>query len=154
MQTLQIELKILDKRIGTVYDVPAPATSGSAGFDLRAMSRNDIIIEPGCTELIPSGIAINIDNPGYCLLIIPRSGMGHKLGIILGNSIGLIDSDYQGEIMLSLLNRSKLPVNISPGDRVAQGFIVPVIRAGFKLVNEFRQASDRGDGGFGHTGNN
>jgi len=149
---LPIELKILDNRIGSEYPLPEPATSGSAAIDLRAMIDKELILYPGFTELVPSGISVNIQNPNFCMVIIPRSGMGHNLGLVLGNGTGLIDSDYQGEIKISLFNRGIDPVRIKPGDRVAQAFILPVFQPKFKIVTEFSNNSARGHGGFGHTG--
>lgn len=148
-----IELKILDPRIASgEFPIPARATIGSAGFDLRAMVNTTLILSPGSTELIPSGIAISIRNPAMCMLIIPRSGLGHKNGGVLGNGTGLIDSDFQGEIFISLYNRGYNPIKIMPGDRIAQGFFVPVILPEFVVVSDFSTNTERGVGGFGHTG--
>ena len=146
-----IQLKILDKRIGTEFPLPQYATSGSAGLDLRACLDEPLTIVPGQAELIPSGIAIHIADQHMAAVVIPRSGLGHKHGIILGNSVGLIDSDYQGPIMMSCWNRGPKPFTITPGDRIAQLIIVPILRAEFAIVDEF-DASERGSGGFGHTG--
>jgi dUTP pyrophosphatase len=148
---IDIQLKILDKRIGSEYPLPQYATHGSAGLDLRACIDKDMILNPGTVELIPSGIAIHIEDPGYAAMILPRSGLGHKHGIVLGNLVGLIDSDYQGQIMLSCWNRGSEAFTISPGERIAQLIIVPVMQANFEIVPEFA-ASKRGAGGFGHTG--
>jgi dUTP pyrophosphatase len=148
---LKIQLKILDKRFGEVYPLPHYATDGSAGLDLRACLEQDLILKPGETELIPSGIAIHIADPGYAAMILPRSGLGHKHGIVLGNLVGLIDSDYQGQILVSCWNRGSEAFTIAPGERIAQLIIVPVLHADFEVVADF-DASKRGEGGFGHTG--
>jgi dUTP pyrophosphatase len=148
---IDIKLKILDKRFGTDYPLPQYATSGSAGLDLRACLDNDLIMSPGQVELIPSGIAIHIEDSKFAAMILPRSGMGHKHGIVLGNLVGLIDSDYQGEIMISCWNRGAKTVTIAPGERIAQLIIVPVLQANFEIVSDF-VTSKRGQGGFGHTG--
>ncbi|BDM66071.1 deoxyuridine 5'-triphosphate nucleotidohydrolase [Shewanella sp. NFH-SH190041] len=146
-----IELKILDSRIGAQFPLPAYATPGSAGMDLRAMLDTTLTIEPGETKLIPTGIAIHVADPSLAAVILPRSGLGHKHGIVLGNLVGLIDSDYQGPLMVSCWNRSNEPFSIEIGDRLAQLMFVPVVQAEFKLVDEF-DTSDRGEGGFGHSG--
>jgi len=146
-----IELKILDSRIGSEFPLPAYATPGSAGMDLRAMLDTRLTIEPGETVLIPTGIAIHVADPGLAAVILPRSGMGHKHGIVLGNLVGLIDSDYQGPLMVSCWNRGSEPYTMEIGDRLAQLVFVPVIQAQFKLVDEF-DTSSRGEGGFGHSG--
>ncbi len=146
-----IELKILDSRIGSEFPLPAYATPGSAGMDLRAMIDTTLTIAPGQTVLIPTGIAIHVADPGLAAVILPRSGLGHKHGIVLGNLVGLIDSDYQGALMVSCWNRSDSPFTLEIGDRLAQLVFVPVIQAQFKLVDEF-DSSDRGEGGFGHSG--
>lgn len=146
-----IELKILDSRIGSEFPLPAYATLGSAGMDLRAMIDTTLTIAPGQTVLIPTGIAIHVADPGLAAVILPRSGLGHKHGIVLGNLVGLIDSDYQGALMVSCWNRSDRPFALEIGDRLAQLVFVPVIQAQFKLVDEF-DSSDRGEGGFGHSG--
>jgi dUTP pyrophosphatase len=148
---LKIQIKILDQSIGTVYPLPQYATEGSAGLDLRACIYQDLILKPGSVELIPSGIAIYIADPGYASMILPRSGLGHKHGIVLGNLVGLIDSDYQGQILVSCWNRGDKIFTIAPGERIAQLIIVPVLRANFEVVTDFT-ASERGGGGFGHTG--
>ena len=150
---LKIQLKILDQRIGTVYPLPQYATDGSAGLDLRACLSQDLTLKPGDTELIPSGMDIHIAAPGYAAMILPRSGLGHKHGIVLGNLVGLIDSDYQGQIMVSCWNRGTEAFTIVPGERVAQLVIVPVLHANFEVVTDFT-TSKRGEGGFGHTGRN
>ena len=146
-----IELKILDSRIGAEFPLPAYATTGSAGMDLRAMIDTDMVIAAGDTQLIPTGISIHIDDPSLAAVILPRSGLGHKKGIVLGNLVGLIDSDYQGQLMVSCWNRSDKPFHLSVGERLAQLVFVPVVQADFKLVDEF-DTSDRGEGGFGHSG--
>ena len=146
-----IELKIIDSRIGSEFPLPAYATPGSAGMDLRAMIDTTMIIEAGATVLIPTGIAIHVCDPSLAAVILPRSGMGHKHGIVLGNLVGLIDSDYQGQLMVSCWNRSDKPFTLEIGDRLAQLMFVPVVQAKFTLVDEFN-SSDRGEGGFGHSG--
>ena len=149
--TTQIELKILDARIGTDFPLPAYATPGSAGLDLRAMLKEDTVLEPGQTLLIPTGLSIYVGDPGLAALILPRSGLGHKHGIVLGNLVGLIDSDYQGELMVSCWNRGQSAFTIAVGERIAQLMLVPVVQARFELVDSF-DSSDRGAGGFGHSG--
>lgn len=146
-----IELKILDRRIGTEYPLPEYATPGSAGLDLRALLDAPLTLLPGQTELIPTGLAIHIGDANLCATILPRSGMGHKNGIVLGNLVGLIDSDYQGQLMISTWNRGQNAFTIQPGDRIAQLVFMPVVQAQFELVEEFN-ASERGEGGFGHSG--
>lgn len=146
-----IELKILDPRIGTEYPLPEYATPGSAGLDLRAILDAPLTLAPGQTVLIPTGIAIHIGDANLCATILPRSGMGHKHGIVLGNLVGLIDSDYQGQLMVSTWNRSQADFTIQPGDRIAQLVFMPVVQAQFTVVEEFN-ASERGEGGFGHSG--
>lgn len=146
-----IELKILDSRIGTQFPLPAYATPGSAGMDLRAITDTALTIQPGETVLIPTGIAVHVADPSLAAIILPRSGLGHKHGIVLGNLVGLIDSDYQGPLMVSCWNRGNEPFTIEIGDRLAQLVFVPVVQAEFKLVDEF-DSSDRGAGGFGHSG--
>lgn len=147
----KIQLKILDSRIGTEFPLPQYATVGSAGLDLRACVDAKTPIAPGETILIPMGISIYIADPNLAAIILPRSGLGHKNGIVLGNLVGLIDSDYQGSLMVSCWNRSKQLFEISPGDRIAQLIFVPVIQAKFDVVKEF-SVTDRGAGGFGSTG--
>jgi dUTP pyrophosphatase len=144
-----IDVKILDERMRTL--LPAHATPGSAGLDLRACIDAPLTIAPGETVLVPTGLAIHIADPGYCAMILPRSGMGHKNGIVLGNLVGLIDSDYQGQLMISTWNRSASAFTLQPLDRLAQLVIVPVMQVAFNVVEEFH-ASDRGTGGFGSTG--
>jgi dUTP pyrophosphatase len=146
-----IELKILDSRIGSEFPLPAYATPGSAGMDLRAMIDTTMVIAAGETVLIPTGIAVHVADPSLAAVILPRSGLGHKHGIVLGNLVGLIDSDYQGPLMVSCWNRSNNPFTLEIGDRLAQLVFVPVVQAHFTLVDEFN-SSDRGEGGFGHSG--
>jgi dUTP pyrophosphatase len=148
---IAVELKILDPRIGAEIPLPAPATAGSAGMDLRAALDAPLTLMPGESALIPTGIAIHVGDPDYCAVILPRSGLGHKHGIVLGNLIGLIDADYQGPLMISCWNRAQAPYTIAPGERIAQLVFLPVARAQFRVVEEFA-ASQRGAGGFGHTG--
>lgn len=145
----KIQVKILDPKMQE--QLPHYATSGSAGLDLRACLDSAILIKPGQTELIPTGIAIHIANPTLCGMILPRSGLGHKHGIVLGNLVGLIDSDYQGQLMISIWNRGQTEFTLNHMERIAQLVIVPVIQAGFEVVDEF-DASNRGEGGFGSTG--
>ncbi|WP_119968210.1 dUTP diphosphatase [Shewanella japonica] len=146
-----VELKLLDSRIGSEFPLPNYATLGSAGMDLRAMIDTTMVIEPGKTVLIPTGIAVHVADPSLAAVILPRSGLGHKHGIVLGNLVGLIDSDYQGPLMVSCWNRSDEPFTLEIGDRLAQLVFVPVVQAQFTLVDEF-DTSDRGEGGFGHSG--
>ncbi len=146
-----LQAKILDPRIGAQFPLPQYATPGSAGLDLRAMLQQDLLLEPGQTVLIPTGLSIYIADPGLAALILPRSGLGHKHGIVLGNLVGLIDSDYQGELMVSCWNRGSSAFNIAIGERLAQLVLVPVVQAHFELVSEFDE-SQRGSGGFGHSG--
>ncbi len=146
-----IQLKILDPRIGAEYPLPDYATAGSAGMDLRACLDGSLELAPGQTELLPTGIAIHILDPGLAAVLLPRSGLGHKHGIVLGNLVGLIDSDYQGQVYVSCWNRGDRTFTIEPGERVAQMVFLPVVRAGFEVVEEFVD-STRGAGGFGHTG--
>ncbi|WP_194950332.1 dUTP diphosphatase [Vibrio hibernica] len=147
----KIDLKILDRRIGKQFPLPAYATEGSAGLDLRACLDDALTVEPGQTHLVPTGLAIHIGDPSLAATILPRSGLGHKHGIVLGNLVGLIDSDYQGQLMVSVWNRGQDTFTIEPGDRIAQLMFVPVIQAEFNLVEDFNE-SDRGEGGFGHSG--
>ena len=147
----QIELKILDPRIGQQFPLPEYATPGSAGLDLRACIDEPIELAAGATTLVPTGLAIHIADPGLCATILPRSGLGHKHGIVLGNLVGLIDSDYQGELMVSCWNRGQTAFNIAVGERIAQLVLVPVVQAHFELVETFDE-SQRGAGGFGHSG--
>ena len=147
----KLQVKILDSRIGNDFPLPAYATPGSAGMDLRACLDQDLILEPGQTKLIPTGLSIHIADPNLCAMLLPRSGLGHKHGIVLGNLVGLIDSDYQGQLMVSCWNRGQQSFKITPGERIAQMVLVPVIQAAFEIVEEFSD-SDRGEGGFGHSG--
>lgn len=147
----KIQLKLLDPRLGDSIDLPDYATDGSAGLDLRACLEQDMTLQPGETVLIPTGLAIHIDDPGLAAVLLPRSGLGHKHGIVLGNLVGLIDSDYQGQIFVSCWNRSQTAFEIKVGERIAQMVFVPVVQVGFEQVAEF-SASERGTGGFGHTG--
>jgi dUTP pyrophosphatase len=149
MSTTTIDLKLLDARISDL--LPAYATPGSAGLDLRACIDEPLVIEPGQTHLLPTGLALHIGDPSLAALILPRSGLGHKHGIVLGNLVGLIDADYQGPLMVSCWNRGVTAFTVAPLDRIAQLVIVPVVRAGFRVVDEFG-ASSRGEGGFGSTG--
>ncbi|PWG63109.1 dUTP diphosphatase [Sediminicurvatus halobius] len=146
-----IRLRILDPRLGEAFPLPDYATAGSAGLDLRACVDAPVTLQPGDTELIPSGIAVHIGDPGYAAVVLPRSGLGHKHGIVLGNLVGLIDSDYQGEILVSCWNRGRAAFTIEPGERVAQLVFVPVARPRFEVVDAFED-SERGSGGFGHSG--
>lgn len=147
----KIQLKILNPKVGKEFPLPQYATDGSAGMDLRACLEQPLVLHPGKSELLPTGIAIHIANPHYAAKILPRSGLGHKHGIVLGNLVGLIDSDYQGELMISCWNRSEKSFTIQPGERIAQLVIVPVLQVEFDVVTEFKQ-SERGNGGFGSTG--
>jgi dUTP pyrophosphatase len=146
-----IQLKILDQKIGQTIPLPEHATDGSAGVDLRACLDEALVIKPGETHLIGTGISIHIGNPGYAAMLLPRSGLGHKHGIVLGNLVGLIDSDYQGELKVSCWNRGDTEFTVKPGERICQMVIVPVVQVEYEIVQEF-DASDRGEGGFGHTG--
>ncbi len=148
-----IQLKILNAKIGTDFPLPAYATEGSAGMDLRACLDDGISLAPGETTLIPTGLAIYIQDPGLAAVILPRSGLGHKHGIVLGNLVGLIDSDYQGELMVSCWNRGNTSFDISTGERIAQLVIVPVVHAEFEVVEAFKE-TERGTGGFGSSGRN
>jgi len=146
-----IELKILDPRLGDSIPLPHYATDGSAGLDMRACIDEPVTVEPGVTELIPTGLAIHIGDPGLAAVLLPRSGLGHKHGLVLGNLTGLIDSDYQGQVFISCWNRGAKAYEVSPGERIAQMVFVPVEQVRFQVVEEFAD-SDRGDGGFGHSG--
>jgi len=146
-----VQIKILDPRLGAEFPLPDYATAGAAGMDLRACLDRKLSITPGETRLIPTGFAMHMENSGMAAVILPRSGLGHKHGIVLGNLVGLIDSDYQGQVFVSCWNRSDSPFTVEPGDRIAQLVFLPVIQAGWELVDEF-DSSDRGGGGFGHTG--
>jgi dUTP pyrophosphatase len=149
--SLQVEFRCLDERLGRDFPLPDYATAHSAGLDLRAMIDQPIELAPGDAQLVPTGMAIHIGDPGVCAVILPRSGLGHKQGLVMGNLVGLIDADYQGPLMVSLWNRGRLPVTITPGDRVAQLVFLPVVRAVFQQVDQFERSA-RGEGGFGHTG--
>lgn len=148
---LDVELKILDPRLGDSIPLPEPATTGSAGMDLRAALDAPLTLAPGDSALVPSGIAIHIGDPGWCALIVPRSGLGHRQGLVMGNLVGVIDADYQGALMISCWNRGREPVTIGVGDRIAQLLLVPVAQARLRLVEDFAP-SMRGAGGFGSTG--
>jgi dUTP pyrophosphatase len=147
----KIDVKILDVRIGDQFPLPTYATEGSAGLDLRACLDQTVNLAPGETTLLPTGIAIHIADPSLAAVILPRSGLGHKHGIVLGNLVGLIDSDYQGQLMVSVWNRGQTAFAIEPGERIAQMVFVPVVQAEFNIVEEFTD-SERGAGGFGHSG--
>jgi dUTP pyrophosphatase len=147
----RIKLRILDPRIGREFPLPQHSTPGSAGLDLRACLDAPLVLAPGAAELIPTGVAIYIEDPGFAAMLLPRSGLGHKNGIVLGNLVGLIDSDYQGPLMVSTWNRSTVAFTIQPGDRIAQMVIVPVVQASFEVVEAF-STTVRGSGGFGSSG--
>jgi dUTP pyrophosphatase len=146
-----IDLKILDPRLGRDFPLPDYATAHSAGMDLRALCDAAVTLEPGEAQLLPTGMAIHIGDPQLCAVILPRSGLGHKQGLVLGNLVGLIDADYQGPLMVSLWNRGRAAQVVQPGDRIAQLVFMPVVRAGFRVVEQFAESA-RGAGGFGHTG--
>ena len=146
-----LQLKVLDARFGTQWELPAYATEHSAGLDLRAALEAPLTMQPGDAALVPSGLSIHIADPALCAVILPRSGLGHKHGIVLGNLVGLIDSDYQGELMVSCWNRGQTPFTIAIGERIAQLVLVPVVQAHFELVEQFDE-TQRGAGGFGHSG--
>ena len=147
---MNVDIKILDARIA--HQFPAYATPGSAGLDLRACLDAAVLLAPGCCQLLPTGIAIHLADAGFAAMILPRSGLGHKHGIVLGNLVGLIDSDYQGQLMVSAWNRSTTAFTLQPMDRLAQLIIVPVVQPSFNVVEEFESASERGAGGYGSTG--
>lgn len=147
----RLEVKVLDPRLGSLYPLPQAATRGSAGLDLRAMMDRPLDLAPGASELLPTGLAVHIADPGVAGLVLPRSGLGHRHGIVLGNLVGLIDSDYQGPLLVSCWNRGQCPFRIEVGERIAQLILVPVLRAELAIVQDFPE-SDRGEGGFGHTG--
>ncbi len=147
----KVSLKILDKRLGTEFPLPTYATQGSAGIDLRALVDEKTVIAPNETILVPTGMAMHLADPNYAAVILPRSGLGHKHGIVLGNLVGLIDSDYQGQLFVSVWNRSDEAFEINVGDRIAQLVVVPVAQVEFEVVDDFSE-SDRGEGGFGSTG--
>jgi dUTP pyrophosphatase len=148
---IDVEFKILDARIGSTIPLPAYATDGAAGMDLRAALEQPLVLQPDQSELIPTGFAVHLKDRGYCAVILPRSGLGHRHGIVLGNLVGLIDSDYQGPLMVSCWNRSGQAFTIVPGDRIAQLVFLPVAHAAFRLVDNF-QPTGRGEGGFGSSG--
>jgi dUTP pyrophosphatase len=147
----QVQIRVLDPRLGDTIPLPEYATSGSAGLDLRACIESPWVLPAGATELIPTGLALWVQDPGYAALILPRSGLGHRHGVVLGNLVGLIDSDYQGQLMVSCWNRSSESFTIEVGERIAQLVVVPVSQPKFEIVEEFA-ATERGSGGFGHTG--
>ncbi len=151
MRPLNIKIKILNDKLGTMLLLPSYATKGSAGMDLRACLEQPLLLNPGDVELIPTGLAVHIEDPGYAGIIMPRSGLGHKHGIVLGNLVGLIDSDYQGELLISCWNRGKSAFTIEVGERIAQFVLVKVAQATVDLVEDFN-VSERAVGGFGHTG--
>lgn len=146
-----IQIKILDERLGQEFPMPHYATDGAAGLDLRACVDEAVTLQPGETHLVPTGMALHIGDPGLAAMLLPRSGLGHKHGIVLGNLVGLIDSDYQGQLYVSCWNRGGAAFTIEPGERIAQMVIVPVVHADFQIVDEFEESA-RGSGGFGHTG--
>lgn len=148
---ISVEVKVLDTRIGDTIPLPEPATTASAGMDLRAVLDAPLTLAPGESTMISTGIAIHIGDPGFCAVILPRSGLGHKHGIVLGNLVGLIDADYQGPLMISCWNRAQAAYTIAPGDRIAQLVFLPIAHAQFRVVEEFAPSS-RGVGGFGHSG--
>ena len=147
----RLQVKILDPRIGTSIPMPAYATGGSAGLDLRACLDAPLLLEPGQAHLVPTGLAIHLDDPGLAAVLLPRSGLGHKHGVVLGNLVGLIDSDYQGQVMVSAWNRGAHPYTVQPGERIAQMVIVPVVQAALEVVESFEESA-RGAGGFGSSG--
>lgn len=151
MPAPEIDLKILDPRMGTDFPLPAPATDGSAGVDLRAMIDAPLTLKPGAAELVPTGLSIHIEDPGYAGMILPRSGLGHKHGLVLGNLVGLIDADYQGPLMVSCWNRGANAYTLEVGERLAQLVIVPVVQPKFRVVEDFEETA-RGTGGFGSSG--
>ena len=146
-----LEIKVLDPRFGGTWPLPAYATAASAGLDLRAALDEPLLLQPGDAALVPSGLAIHLGDPGLCAVILPRSGLGHKHGIVLGNGTGLIDADYQGPLLISVWNRGREAFTMEPGDRIAQLVVLPIVRATLQVVDEF-ETSARGAGGFGHTG--
>jgi len=146
-----LKVRILDPRVGREFPLPAYATAGSAGLDLRACIDGDLLLEAGKAELIPTGLAIYVHDPGLAAVILPRSGLGHKHGVVLGNLVGLIDSDYQGQLMVSCWNRGREPYTVRPGERIAQLVVVPVVQVDLELVEDF-STTERGAGGFGSSG--
>ena len=151
MSTRPIEVKLLDPRFGDEWPLPAYATEASAGLDLRAALEAPLALAPGDAALVPSGIAIHLADPNLCAVVLPRSGLGHRHGIVLGNGTGLIDADYQGPLLISVWNRGGETFTIAPGDRIAQLLLLPIVRAALQVVDTFEHSA-RGDGGFGHTG--
>ena len=149
--TVELQYRLLDPRLGEEFPLPAYATDGSAGLDLRAMVEAPLTLAPGDTSLLPTGLAIHISDPAYAGVILPRSGLGHKHGIVLGNLVGLIDSDYQGQLMVSCWNRGRDSFTVEPGERIAQLVVVPVMQVALRQVDSF-EGSERGEGGFGHSG--
>ena len=149
--TQTLEVRLLDPRFGAQWPLPEYATAGSAALDLRAAIESPLVLAPGDAALVPSGLAIHIADPGLCALVLPRSGLGHKHGIVLGNGTGLIDADYQGPLLISVWNRGQADFTIEPGDRIAQLLLVPIVRAALQVVDTFEHSA-RGSGGFGHTG--
>ena len=149
--TQTLEVRLLDPRFGEQWPLPEYATAGSAALDLRAAIEAPLLLAPGDAALVPSGLAIHIADPGLCALVLPRSGLGHKHGIVLGNGTGLIDADYQGPLLISVWNRGQADFTIEPGDRIAQLLLVPIVRAALQVVDTFEHSA-RGSGGFGHTG--
>ena len=147
----ELEVRLLDPRFGDSWPLPEYATAASAGMDLRAALETELVLHPGDAALVPSGLSIHVADPGLCALVLPRSGLGHRHGIVLGNGTGLIDADYQGPLLISVWNRSREAFTIQPGDRIAQLVLVPIVRAKLKVVDTFA-GSARGEGGFGHTG--
>ena len=147
----ELEVRLLDPRYGDSWPLPAYATEASAGMDLRAALETELVLQPGDAALVPSGLSIHIGDPGLCALVLPRSGLGHRHGIVLGNGTGLIDADYQGPLLISVWNRGREAFTIQPGDRIAQLVLAPIVRAELKVVDTFA-GSARGEGGFGHTG--
>jgi len=150
-QRRPLKVRILDARIGKDFPLPQYATSGSAGLDLRACIDAPLLLEPGKSELLPTGLSIYVEDPGLAAVILPRSGLGHKHGVVLGNLVGLIDSDYQGPLMVSVWNRGREPYTVQPGERIAQLVVVPVVQVDLEVVEDFA-ATSRGAGGFGHSG--
>ena len=147
----ELEVRLLDPRYGDSWPMPEYATAASAGMDLRAALETELVLAPGDAALVPSGLSIHIGDPGLCALVLPRSGLGHRHGIVLGNGTGLIDADYQGPLLISVWNRGREAFTIQPGDRIAQLVLAPIVRATLKVVDTFA-GSARGEGGFGHTG--
>jgi dUTP pyrophosphatase len=147
----KLQVRILDPRVGRDIELPRRATEGSAGLDLRACIEAPLVLEPGQTQLVPTGIAIHLDDPGLAAVLLPRSGLGHRHGIVLGNLVGLIDSDYQGQVMVSVWNRGSHPFTVQPGERIAQMIVVPVVQVELEVVAQFEESA-RGAGGFGSSG--